>query len=183
MRQRLAIAQAMLGLPDLMVLDEPTNGLDPPQIRTMRDVLIRYAQTGRTVLVSSHLLAEVEQTCTHVVVMNKGVVISSGTVDDLIGASGPLEFRVDRPADAVSVLRDIDGMGEVVEAEPEGAIKAQLGVLDPAMVVRTLVDAGIGVSSASRSTRLEDVFLDLVHDDTDRLRHAAAASSGNGTTS
>ncbi|MBY6678261.1 alpha/beta fold hydrolase [Rhodococcus sp. BP-332] len=182
MRQRLAIAQAMLGLPDLMVLDEPTNGLDPPQIRTMRDVLIRYAQTGRTVLVSSHLLAEVEQTCTHVVVMNKGVVISSGTVDDLIGASGPLEFRVDRPADAVSVLRGIDGMGEVVEAEPEGAIKAQLGVLDPAMVVRTLVGAGIGVSSASRSTRLEDVFLDLVHDDTDRLRHAAEASSGNGTT-
>ncbi|MGZ4649356.1 MAG: alpha/beta fold hydrolase, partial [Kineosporiaceae bacterium] len=69
MRQRLAIAQAMLGLPDLLVLDEPTNGLDPPQIREMREVLGRYAATGRTVLISSHLLAEVEQTSTHVVVM------------------------------------------------------------------------------------------------------------------
>lgn len=185
MRQRLAIAQAMLGLPDLMVLDEPTNGLDPPQIRTMRDVLIRYAQTGRTVLVSSHLLAEVEQTCTDVVVMNKGSVISVGTVDELIGASGPLEFRVDRPSEALSVLRGIDGMGEVIEAEPEGTVKAQLGTLDPAMVVRTLVGAGVGVASASRSTRLEDVFLDLVHDDTDRLREAAtaAASPTSGTSS
>src|SRR5690606_11736360 len=71
MRQRLAIAQAMLGLPDLLVLDEPTNGLDPPQIHQMREVLRRYADTGRTVLVSSHLLSEVEQTCTHVVVMQR----------------------------------------------------------------------------------------------------------------
>ncbi|MGW5270510.1 alpha/beta fold hydrolase [Rhodococcus sp. NPDC003994] len=166
MRQRLAIAQAMLGLPDLMVLDEPTNGLDPPQIRTMRDVLIRYARTGRTVLVSSHLLAEVEQTCTHVVVMNKGVVVSAGTVEDLIGASGPVEFRVDRPADAAEVLRRLDGVGEVVVDEDTGAVKAQLGATDPAVAIRTLVTGGIAVSSASRSTRLEDVFLELVHDDT-----------------
>lgn len=67
MRQRLGIAQAMLGMPDLLMLDEPTNGLDPPQIKAMRDVLHRYAQSGRTVIVSSHLLSEVEQTCTHVV--------------------------------------------------------------------------------------------------------------------
>ncbi len=72
MRQRLAIAQAMLGLPELLVLDEPTNGLDPPQIHAMREVLQRYAAAGRTVLVSSHLLAEVEQTCSHVVVMHQG---------------------------------------------------------------------------------------------------------------
>ncbi len=64
MSQRLGIAQAMLGLPELLVLDEPTNGLDPPQIAEMREVLQRYAETGRTVVVSSHLLAEVEQTCT-----------------------------------------------------------------------------------------------------------------------
>jgi len=84
MRQRLAIAQAMLGLPDLLVLDEPTNGLDPPQIREMREVLKRYARDGRTVIVSSHLLAEVEQTCTHVVVMNRGKLISSGPVSVLL---------------------------------------------------------------------------------------------------
>jgi ABC-2 type transport system ATP-binding protein len=84
MRQRLAIAQAMLGLPDLLVLDEPTNGLDPPQIREMREVLKRYAQDGRTVIVSSHMLAEVEQTCSHVVVMHRGRLVSTGPVSLLL---------------------------------------------------------------------------------------------------
>jgi len=89
MRQRLGIAQAMLGLPDLLVLDEPTNGLDPPQIREMRQVMHDYAASGKTVIVSSHLLSEVEQTCSHVVVMNHGHLIYSGTVDELLaGRSG-----------------------------------------------------------------------------------------------
>ncbi|MEO3868969.1 CocE/NonD family hydrolase [Nonomuraea sp. B12E4] len=87
MRQRLAIAQAMLGLPDLLVLDEPTNGLDPPQIREMREVLKRYARDGRTVIVSSHMLAEVEQTCSHVVVMQRGRLVSAGPVSTLLGAA------------------------------------------------------------------------------------------------
>ncbi|MEU8172441.1 alpha/beta fold hydrolase [Microbispora hainanensis] len=87
MRQRLAIAQAMLGLPDLLVLDEPTNGLDPPQIAEMRRVLKAYAERGRTVIVSSHLLAEVEQTCTHVVVMHRGRLVSAGPVGDLLGSA------------------------------------------------------------------------------------------------
>ncbi|MGJ6964669.1 alpha/beta fold hydrolase [Streptosporangium sp. G11] len=90
MRQRLAIAQAMLGLPDLLVLDEPTNGLDPPQIREMREVLIRYARAGRTVIVSSHLLAEVEQTCSHVVVMHRGRLVTAGTVAELLSSRTPV---------------------------------------------------------------------------------------------
>ncbi|MFC4052965.1 alpha/beta fold hydrolase [Actinomadura syzygii] len=91
MRQRLAIAQAMLGLPDLLVLDEPTNGLDPPQIREMREVLVRYAAAGRTVIVSSHLLAEVEQTCTHAVVMARGRRVAAGPVAEITGAGRRLE--------------------------------------------------------------------------------------------
>jgi ABC-2 type transport system ATP-binding protein len=93
MRQRLGIAQAMLGMPDLLLLDEPTNGLDPPQIKTMRDILHRYAEGGRTVIVSSHLLSEVEQTCTDVVVMHRGRVVAAGAVADLIagGAGRRLE--------------------------------------------------------------------------------------------
>ena len=83
MRQRLGIAQAMLGLPALLLLDEPTNGLDPPQINAMRAVLRDYAATGRTVVVSSHLLGEVEQTCTHVVMMTGGRVVLTGSVDEL----------------------------------------------------------------------------------------------------
>lgn len=88
MRQRLGIAQAMLGLPRLLLLDEPTNGLDPPQILAMRQVLRDYAATGRTVVVSSHLLGEVEQTCTHVVVMHHGRVVTTGSVESLTGGAG-----------------------------------------------------------------------------------------------
>ncbi len=89
MRQRLGIAQAMLGFPDLLVLDEPTNGLDPPQIREMRQVMHDYAASGKTVIISSHLLSEVEQTCSHAVVMNHGHLIYSGTVESLLaGRSG-----------------------------------------------------------------------------------------------
>lgn len=83
MRQRLGIAQAMLGRPPLLLLDEPTNGLDPPQINAMRAVLRDYAATGRTVVVSSHLLGEVEQTCSHVVMMAGGRVVLSGSVAEL----------------------------------------------------------------------------------------------------
>lgn len=88
MRQRLAIAQAMLGKPDLLVLDEPTNGLDPPQIHAMREVLRDYAARGATVLISSHLLAEVEQTCSHVVVLHRGRLVAAGTVAEIAGIAG-----------------------------------------------------------------------------------------------
>ncbi len=103
MRQRLAIAQAMLGLPELLILDEPTNGLDPPQIAEMRLVLRSYAETGRTVVISSHLLAEVEQTCTHVVVMHRGRLIAAGSVDEIAG-SDEVTLAVDDPARAQAVL-------------------------------------------------------------------------------
>jgi ABC-2 type transport system ATP-binding protein len=103
MKQRLAIAQAMLGLPELLVLDEPTNGLDPPQIAEMRQVLRSYAATGRTVVVSSHLLAEVEQTCTHVVVMHKGRLVAAGSVADIAGTDA-VTLAVADPDEAARVL-------------------------------------------------------------------------------
>ena len=103
MRQRLAIAQAMLGLPEVLVLDEPTNGLDPLQIAEMREVLRRYAATGRTVVVSSHLLAEVEQTCSHVVVMHNGKLVAVGSVAEIAGAGG-MRLAVQDPRQAQEIL-------------------------------------------------------------------------------
>jgi ABC-2 type transport system ATP-binding protein len=103
MRQRLAIAQAMLGLPEVLVLDEPTNGLDPLQIAEMREVLHRYAASGRTVVISSHLLAEVEQTCSHVVVMHKGRLVAVGSVADIAGA-GRMQLAVKNSQQAVQIL-------------------------------------------------------------------------------
>ena len=103
MRQRLAIAQAMLGLPELLVLDEPTNGLDPLQIAEMREVLRSYAATGRTVVISSHLLAEVEQTCSHVVMMHKGRLVAVGSVAEIAGA-GATQLAVADPEAAREIL-------------------------------------------------------------------------------
>ncbi|GLZ33855.1 ABC transporter ATP-binding protein [Lentzea sp. NBRC 105346] len=159
MRQRLAIAQAMLGLPDLLVLDEPANGLDPPQIHAMREVLKRYAATGRTVLVSSHLLAEVEQTCTHVVVMHRGQVIASGTVDEIASAGGATSFAVDQPELTATTLRqlgvsDVDIEDDVVHADLNGVACGQ--------AIAALVTAGVSVSRAGPRVRLEDAFLQLV---------------------
>jgi len=191
MRQRLAIAQAMLGLPDLLLLDEPTNGLDPPQIHAMREVLRGYAATGRTVLVSSHMLSEVEQTCSHVVVVHQGRTIAAGTVAELVSASGDMVFTVDSEARAIVVLRGLPGMGEVesdlqsagaVVVDPiaeiddrsaarpggfelldrPGVVRADLRTVPPATAVRALVDAGLALTTAAPRNRLEDVFLELV---------------------
>ena len=92
-RQRVGLADALVHDPELLILDEPTNGLDPPQIREMRRVVADYAATGRTVIISSHLLSEVEQTCTHVVVMNHGKVISTGTVEELLAGRTGLRLE------------------------------------------------------------------------------------------
>ena len=110
MKQRLGIAQAMLGMPDLLLLDEPTNGLDPPQIREMRQVLREYAKDGRTVILSSHLLGEVEQTCSHVVVMHRGTVVASGTVTELLADRSGQQLE--------DVFMDLVGSDHLVNAGP-----------------------------------------------------------------
>jgi ABC-2 type transport system ATP-binding protein len=160
MRQRLAIAQAMLGLPDMLVLDEPTNGLDPPQIHQMREVLKRYAATGRTVLVSSHLLAEVEQACTHVVVMHRGKLVAAGEVADIAAVGGEATFRVDQPDEAASVLRALSGVTDVIV---EGLqVHANLDGTPRSDALGALVKAGVAVEQAGPRRRLEDAFLELV---------------------
>jgi ABC-2 type transport system ATP-binding protein len=152
----------MLGLPELMVLDEPTNGLDPPQIHQMREVLQRYAATGRTVVVSSHLLAEVEQTCTHVVVMHRGALVASGEVGELAAAGGEATFRVGDPAAAAAALKALAG---VTTVDVEGdLVHADLDGLPRAEAVAALVRAGVAVEQAGPRRRLEDAFLQLVGD-------------------
>ncbi|GIF76842.1 alpha/beta fold hydrolase [Asanoa siamensis] len=162
MRQRLAIAQAMLGLPELLVLDEPTDGLDPPQIAEMRRVLKRYATDGRAVLVSSHLLAEVEQTCTHVVVVNKGAIVASGQVDEIVGESPTVQIEVSDAPAAVELLGKLAGVRSVaVDGDPRQLVVDTNGTAR-SEVVASLVRAGIGVERVVPRRRLEDAFLALV---------------------
>jgi ABC-2 type transport system ATP-binding protein len=160
MRQRLAIAQAMLGRPDLLVLDEPTNGLDPPQIHAMREVLRAYAARGATVLVSSHLLAEVEQICSHVVVMHRGRLVAAGTVADIVAGTGTVSFTVDDPAQAAAVLSALTGVD--VMGVNRRVVHAHLDGLPCAAAVTALVGAGIGVEGVAAHQALEEAFLQLV---------------------
>ncbi|MGW6984301.1 alpha/beta fold hydrolase [Streptomyces sp. NPDC054932] len=162
MRQRLAIAQAMLGMPDLLILDEPTNGLDPPQIREMRDVMIRYAAGGRTVIVSSHLLSEVEQSCTHLVVMDRGQRVAAGEVSEITGGGDTLLVTLAEPADEVSVekVAALEGVGSVVVADD--GLLVRLEGATAAGLIAELVRLEVPVTGVGPHRRLEDAFLTLI---------------------
>ncbi|MGW7101004.1 alpha/beta fold hydrolase [Streptomyces sp. NPDC054838] len=162
MRQRLAIAQAMLGMPDLLILDEPTNGLDPPQIREMRDVMIRYAAGGRTVIVSSHLLSEVEQSCTHLVVMDRGRLVRAGEVAEITGGGDTLLVTLAGPVDegVVGKVAALEGVGSVLAAD--AGLLVRLDGASAAGLIAELVRLELPVSAVGPHRRLEDAFLTLI---------------------
>ena len=104
MKQRLAIASALLNNPEILILDEPTNGLDPQGIHQIREIIKEIAQQGTTILLASHLLDEVEKVCTHVVVLRKGVNLFSGRVDELISSHGFFELKTHQKDDLLKLL-------------------------------------------------------------------------------
>src|SRR5215211_1758507 len=163
MLQRLGIAQAMLGLPALLILDEPTNGLDPPQIKAMRAVLADYAAAGRTVVISSHLLSEVEHTCTHVVVMDKGKVVLTGAMEELTASDSVTLIGLSDVGDVGPAGRALQARG--LRAEPEGKLLRVTGDLPRQAIVAELVAAGYGVESVDGHRQLEEVFMSLVGTD------------------
>jgi ABC-2 type transport system ATP-binding protein len=179
MKQRLGIAQAMLGMPEVLVLDEPTNGLDPPQIAAMRPILHRYASSGRTVVVSSHLLAEVEMTCSHVVVMHAGRVVTSGTVADLVDSADTTVVQLGPGSDVdllVTRLRATAGVTDVdVETDPVEPRVVVTADLPRADVVRAVAETGVDIVGITSRKHLEDVFLGVI-----AAAQGAAAGNGSG---
>ncbi|MEU7468356.1 alpha/beta fold hydrolase [Streptomyces sp. NPDC044984] len=163
MRQRLAIAQAMLGLPDLLILDEPTNGLDPPQIREMREVMIRYAAAGRTVIVSSHLLSEVEQSCTHLVVMDRGQLVQAGPVHEIVGSGDTLLVGTVAPVDepVAEKIAALPGVASAVRTDEGLLVRLDADGTAPRLVAE-LVRLEVPVASVGPHRRLEDAFLTLI---------------------
>jgi ABC-2 type transport system ATP-binding protein len=158
MKQRLMLAQALMRAPDVLVLDEPANGLDPAEVRALRGHLARLAERGVAVLISSHQLAEVQQVATHAVVMDRGRLVAEGPLSELLGATDTLRFEVDALDRAVAVLRDVPGITAVATSGGEAVVTAP-GV--PAGdLVQSLVAAGIRVAGVRRAGRsLEDAFL------------------------
>jgi ABC-type multidrug transport system ATPase subunit len=160
MRQRLAISATLLAPRELLVLDEPTNGLDPQGTREVRHLIGSLADDGATVLVSSHLLSEVEQVCTHIGVMHVGRLLTQGPIA-AVRAVGELRARVetDRPQDAARVLRELGLTDVSVES---GAAVGILGKLAAEKVVVALVNDGVPVTGfAVERPSLEDLFVSL----------------------
>jgi ABC-2 type transport system ATP-binding protein len=161
MGQRLGIAAALLGDPDVLLLDEPVNGLDPEGIRWMRELLRDLADEGRTVLVSSHLMSEMEDTADHLVVLGRGRLLADVPMADLLDAHAAVRVRSPQAPLLASALRRAGGR---VELELDGSLRVD--GLDTAEVGEVAFAAGVRLHELTRVTEsLEDVYLALTGDE------------------
>ena len=167
MRQRLGIATALLGDPGVLILDEPANGLDPAGIRWMRDLLRDYADHGGTVLLSSHLLTEVELIADDIVMIGQGRIVSRGSKAELLAAAG----TVVRAADVEALRRALAAAGLTSTVSEDGSLRTEAA---PALVGRAAYEGGVVLTELrdADSGGLEEMFLELTAD-TQRERTAA----------
>jgi ABC-2 type transport system ATP-binding protein len=160
MKQRLGVAAALLKDPELLVLDEPTTGLDPAGIAEMRDFIRALGHQGRTVLLSSHLMVEVEQVCDRVGVLSSGTLIREGTVEELRGRDRRLLVRAEPLAQAAQLVAALPEVEAVATADDVLRITTEPGAA--AAINRALVTAGLAVSELRpERASLEEVFLQL----------------------
>ncbi len=159
MKQRLGIAQALLSDPKLLILDEPTNGLDPQGMKEVRDLICELASEGITIFISSHLLDEVQKICSHVAMISFGKLITSGNMEDLLKASDLLmtEVQVDDAEKALKLLSDIDWVHRCDAID--GILKVGIGMEKSSELVQLLVQNNIQVSAVIPKTSLEDLFI------------------------
>ncbi len=159
MRQRLGIATALIGDPEVLILDEPANGLDPAGIRWMRDLLRGYANRGGTVLLSSHLLHEIEVIADDIVMIGNGRIVSQGTKTELLQAVG----TVVRAGDLSNLERALAEWGLGVSPAGDGALRIEA---DPALVGKVALQAGVALTElrSADSVGLEEMFLQLTAD-------------------
>ena len=161
MKQRLGLASALLKDPELLILDEPSNGLDPAGMAEMRVLIRALGQGARTVMLSSHLLSEVEQICDRVGVIREGQLIAEGTVAELRGRD-KLHLQVDSPDQAHAILTNLGGIESIDHVD--GELVLNVDHEQTAAINRSLVTAGVDVSALYwKRAALEDVFLELTH--------------------
>ncbi len=167
MRQRLGIATALIGEPEVLILDEPANGLDPAGIRWMRDLLRSYADQGGTVLLSSHLLHEIEVIADDLVLIGNGRIVAQGTKAELLHAAG----TVVRSASAKLLAQALEAGGVAVTLAPDGSVHT---AADPARVGQIALGAGIALTElkSADGAGLEEMFLELT---AESQREGAAA--------
>ena len=164
MKQRLAIASALLNNPEILILDEPTNGLDPQGIHEIREIIQKIAKNGTTILLASHLLDEVEKVCSHVVVIRDGVKLYSGRVDKMSASHGLFELNTNEPKNKlISILNNNSNIGSVKE-EGDYIIAYLTEEMEASEINNYLFKNGITVSHlVKRKPSLEEQFLDLTN--------------------
>lgn len=164
MKQRLAIASALLNDPEILILDEPTNGLDPQGIHEIRSIIKTIASGGTTILLASHLLDEVEKVCSHVVVIRKGVKLYSGRVDEMTASNGLFELKVEGDnSNLVRLLEAHTSIGSV-KKEDDLIIATLNNPVSAADMNKHLFNSGVIVSHlVKRKPSLEQQFLDLTN--------------------
>ncbi len=162
MKQRLAIAAALLGSPKVLVLDEPTNGLDPVGIAEIRELIKLLSEKGTTIIIASHLLDEVEKVCTHVAILKTGNLIAQGTVEEVLADEDVLEIAAPNLDELSSLLAGYEGIGSLESGGQILLIKGPKGSLDPAAINAFCQRSGISVHHlAMRKKRLEARFFEL----------------------
>jgi ABC-2 type transport system ATP-binding protein len=161
MKQRLAIASALLNDPEILILDEPTNGLDPQGIHQIRQIIKKIASQGTTILLASHLLDEVEKVCSHVVILRKGEKLYSGRVDDMLATHGFFELKTAQSDALIKYLENNSSFGEI--KTENGLTTAFLKEeMNAEALNRTLFEKGIFLSHlVKRKESLEEQFLEL----------------------
>ena len=164
MKQRLAIASALLNNPEILILDEPTNGLDPQGIHEIREIIQKIAKNGTTILLASHLLDEVEKVCSHVVVIRDGVKLYSGRVDKMSASHGLFELNTNEPKNKlISILNNNSNIGSVKE-EGDLIVAHLTTEMEASEINNYLFKNGITVSHlVKRKPSLEEQFLDLTN--------------------
>jgi ABC-type multidrug transport system ATPase subunit len=164
MKQRIGIACALLSRPELVVLDEPTSGLDPAGQREIRTLVRELASEGRTVFLSSHILPEIQEVCTHVAIIDHGRLVSSGPLAEILTGGDQIEIEVDRVEEARIHIGRLQGVGGVTVADGRLLVDAPLEI--SADLNSSLVQAGFRVSQLRRrESRLEERFLALTEQD------------------
>ena len=163
MKQRLAIASALLNDPEILILDEPTNGLDPQGIHQIRDIIRLIASQGTTILLASHLLDEVEKVCTHVLVLRKGEMLYSGSVDGMSSNEGFFELKSDNHQKLIAVLKNHNAVDKVVEEDSKVLVYLK-DSLESQDLNRYLFENNISLQHlVKRKNSLEEQFLELTN--------------------
>lgn len=178
MRQRLGIAQAMLGDPDVLILDEPANGLDPQGIRWMRELLRGFADRGGTVLLSSHLLSEVELIADQLAIINHGQIVAVGTTGELLsGSAGPQTVvRIANPGEIAGLVSELDARSLKIDEDTPEAVGGLVVNAEPVAVGAAALAAGVALAELrpmTRSGHLEDLFMQLTGEPTDGAHREA----------